>query len=115
MVQVERSVSWEVTVSLFVRKKVHVNMRVILNVYRERVSTISRAYFDRFRLWSWMENKCEKRKVNTPAEFVSRILNAATRKIEREASLRSTTRDLHTRHSNTVRLRKGFGNIYYEL
>ena len=36
VIQEEISIFWEVIVSVIVRKKVHVNMCLILNVYRDR-------------------------------------------------------------------------------
>jgi hypothetical protein len=36
VIQEERSIFWEVTLSVIVRKQIHVNMRLILNGYLDR-------------------------------------------------------------------------------
>jgi hypothetical protein len=51
-----------------------------------------------FCLWGWMKSEMCKRKVDTPYELLSRILDAAAACIKkRDDQLRRTTRDLHPR------------------
>jgi hypothetical protein len=65
-----------------------------------------------FCLWGWMKSEVYKRKVDTPDELLSRILDVAASMKKREDRLRRRTRDLHIRVANALRLTVGFTNIH---
>jgi len=62
-----------------------------------------------------MKIEVYKRKVDTPDELLSRILDAAVRLKKRQEQLRLTTRDLRTRVEEYTKVEVGFPNIYCEL
>jgi hypothetical protein len=79
-------------------KKVHFNLCLILNVYRDKTISISRTNFVRFFcVCVWMKSEVYQTKVDTPDEFLTCIVDAAACLEKREDQLRRTTRDLRTR------------------
>ena len=89
--QKERSMFWEVTVSVNLRKKVHVNMCLILNGYRDTAVWIYRLNSIRS-LFVGLE--VYRGKVNTK-KILAHILDAAAIE-KREDQLKWTTHDLCT-------------------
>jgi hypothetical protein len=89
------------------KKKVHFNMYLILNSYRDRALWIFRPNSVRFCLWGRMKSDVYKRKVDTWYELLARILDAATRIKKREDQLRRTIRDLRTRVAKCVEVDGG--------
>jgi hypothetical protein len=73
------------------RKKVYMNVCLILNDYRGRTT---KSHSLDFCLWGWMKSKVNKRKVSTRDEFVACILDAAAHIKNCEDQYRRTTRGL---------------------
>ena len=68
----KKTLFWKVIISAIVRKKFHINMRL-------------------------MKSEVHKRKVDTQDESLARVLVAAARTKKREDHLSRTSRDLRTR------------------
>jgi hypothetical protein len=65
-----------------------------------------------FCLLGWMKDEGYKRKVDTPDEFLARILNAAACITKHEDRRRRTTGDLHTRVARCI---EDQGDIFEHL
>jgi hypothetical protein len=95
--------------------KVHMNVCLILNCYRDRTVWIRRflvvppSSSDGLDvcLWDWIKSEGCKRNVDTRYEFLACILDAAARVEKREDQLRLTTRDLRTRVTKCVEVDGG--------
>jgi hypothetical protein len=62
----------------------------------------------------WMKSKVYKTKVDTPDEFLARILDAVARIKKREDQLKQHAIFAHELQSS-LRLTVGFSNNYYEM
>jgi len=83
----------EVIISVIVRKKrVHMNMGLILNVYWDRAVWIYRSNSVNICLWFWMKSEVYKRKANIRGELLARILDdaAGIRNLLRSTQTNST-------------------------
>ena len=98
MIREEMSKISELLSGFFLEKKrVHMNMCLIWNGYRDRAVSIPRPNSVRFLFVGLDEERSYKRKVDIRDELLARISDAAARIKKNEDKLRRKTRDLLTR------------------
>jgi hypothetical protein len=66
-------------------------------------------------LFGWKQSEFYERKVDTPDELLTLVLDAAARIKKREDQIRRTTRHLRTGFSSGLISTVGYSNIYCEL
>ena len=110
--QEERLIFREVTVLDIVKKKVYINLCLILNGYLDRAVRISIPNSLRFFFVGLDEEWSLKRNLGTWKELPARILNAAARIKKGEDQIRRRTRYLRTRVAKCIGVA---GGIYFEL
>jgi hypothetical protein len=116
VIQEVRSMFWEVTVSVIVGNKFHMNTCLIRNGYRDRAVWISRPNSVTFLFGTPDEAGSLQKKVDTRDELLSRILDAVGRIKKRDDQLRRTTRDLWTRAAQYIEVDGGsFEHLLWNL
>ena len=100
--------------SVIVRKKVHVNMCLILNSYQERDVLISSPNLVRFFfLWGWMKGEVYKRKLDTQDLLPFWMLLPAKR------NLKINSEEKHSIFAHVLqsemKVTLGFSNIYCKM
>jgi hypothetical protein len=86
VIQKEYAILWEMIVCVILSKKVHMNMGLILNGYRDMVKRRygpscehEQQLRNNFCLWGWLKGKVYRAKLDTRADLVARINNACVR------------------------------------
>ena len=79
------------------KKDVYMNMRLILNGYRDWAISDSKRNFVRFFLWIWTQGEVYNRNIIKRDKFLARTVYAAARTEKREDQLRRKRRDIRTR------------------
>jgi len=116
MIHEERSVFWEVMVSVIVREKVYTTMLLILNGYEtELFGSPDLTPLD-FCLWGWMKSEDYKMKVDAREELFARISDAAALIEKLEDQLRRKTSDLRKRAAKCTEVDGGiWANVLWTV
>ena len=97
MIHEERSIFWEVMVSVIVREEVYTTMYLILNGYETELFESPDLTPLDFCLWGWMKSEVYKIKVDARQELLACMWDVAVRIQKLEDKFRRKISDLRTR------------------
>jgi hypothetical protein len=107
MIHEERSVFWELKVSVILREEVNTTMYLIVNGYETELfesPDLTPLYFC---MWGWMKSEVYKIKVDAQQKLLACIWDVAARIQKLEDQFRRKTSDLRTRAAKCTEIDGG--------